>query len=111
MTTLNKISKGGDAYGKVPKRIVVARSLLLFIARSRRRRGNLKGFAEGKRTVPGPGINAIVFRHCEELRFLVSLGTSSAISKRAAWNEAGLKIRFTGKNMFPMTRARRVDTG
>jgi len=42
MTTLNKISKGGDAYGKVPKRIVVARSLLLFIARSRRRRGNLK---------------------------------------------------------------------
>jgi len=26
----------------------------------------MKGFAEGKRTVPGPGKRRIVFRHCEE---------------------------------------------
>jgi hypothetical protein len=48
--------KGGDTYGKVPKRIAIARSLPSpVIARSRRRRSNLKGFAKGKKTMPGPG--------------------------------------------------------
>ena len=51
---------------------------------------SLRG-AEGKRTMPGPGKKPIVFRHCEEF-------SDEAIpSPRAAWNEAGLKIGFTGK--------------
>ena len=27
---------------------------------------NLNGFAEGNRTMPGPGEKTIVFRHCDE---------------------------------------------
>jgi len=33
------------------------------------------GFAEGNRTVPGPGKKNVASRHCDEPRFLVSIGT------------------------------------
>jgi hypothetical protein len=56
MTLINK--KGGDAYGKVPKRIAIARS-------------------QGEENNAWPGQNAIVFRHCEER-------SDEAISERAA---------------------------
>ena len=69
--------KGGNAYGKVPERIATAGSPLLVIARGRRRCGNLEGFAEGKRIMPGPGQKPIAFRHCEER-------SDEAISKWAA---------------------------
>jgi hypothetical protein len=64
--------------------MAIARSVLRVIARSRRRRGNINGFAEGKRTMPGPGKKRIAFRHREERN-------DEAICKWAACNEAGLK--------------------
>jgi len=54
----NKEWKGGDAYGTVPERILAPPPLKV-----RGARGVIKldqGFAEGKRTVPGPGINVNV---------------------------------------------------
>jgi len=60
MTLMNE--KGGDVYGQLPKRIAVARSLPSHvIARSRRRRGNLKRSAKGNRRMPGPGKNALPY--------------------------------------------------
>jgi hypothetical protein len=41
-------------------RTAIAKSLLFVIARSRRRRGNLKEFAKGNQTVPGPGMSCSV---------------------------------------------------
>ena len=62
MTLINK--KGGDAYGQVPKRILlVPPPLKVRGARSRLCRGCsiksagvIKGFAKGKRKLPGPGM-------------------------------------------------------
>ena len=42
--------------------------------------------------------------HCEESRFLVSLGTGSAISIiEGSLNEAGLKIGFTEEKCYQIT--------
>jgi hypothetical protein len=82
-TILRINKKGGDVHGKIPMRIGTTGSFCQthrarFFAPLRMTIGP-RGFAEGNRTVPGPGRS-----YCEELRFLVSLGTSSAISERAA---------------------------
>ena len=69
--TLTNRTKGGEAYGKVPKRIAITRTLLS-LRRALARKQALemakgqRGFAEGKRTMPGPGKRTIAFRHCEE---------------------------------------------
>jgi hypothetical protein len=57
----NDSKKGGDAYGKVPKRIVIAKTIecrdwrreILRSAQNDKSFAN--GFAEGKRKLPGPG--------------------------------------------------------
>ena len=63
MTLINK--KGGDAYGKVPKRIAFAFAPPLKVRGARGvvnpERGILKDSPKGKRTMPGPGINALPY--------------------------------------------------
>jgi len=76
MTLMNIKKKGGDVHGKIPTRIALVLNFRITI---RGGQGVTKGFAEGKRTVPGPGKKLL--RGAE---IPLSLGTSSAISQRAA---------------------------
>jgi len=55
MTLMNIKKKGGDVHGKIPTRIALVLNFRITI---RGGQGVTKGFAEGKRTVPGPGKSA-----------------------------------------------------
>ena len=62
----------------------------------------IQGFAEGNRTMPGPGeMPDCIFPPSKG----VPIKSGKARVNRAAWNEAGLKTRFTWRKMFPITRA------
>jgi hypothetical protein len=55
LININRNRKGGDAYGKVPKRIAIAPAAFLKI---RGAGGVMKESAKGNRRMPGPGKNA-----------------------------------------------------
>jgi hypothetical protein len=57
LVNINRNRKGGDAYGKVPKRIAIALAPPLKV---RGARGVMKGFAKGNKTMPGPGKNVVL---------------------------------------------------
>ena len=84
------------------------------IARSRRRRSNLNIFAEGKRTRPGPGKRTIVFRHCEERKFLSLRGTQRRSNPFTQGSLKWGRLKnwvYWKKQCFQLLEPRGVDPG